>query len=356
LSRFQFFYQNFPKQSLINFKAVFSALYIRYLKYIIFLAVHFILYVIPIISYAAQIELAWDASVGPVTGYKIYYGTNSGIYDFSINVGNFTSCTISGLQESTIYYFAVTAYNDIAESDYSEEISHNTPISAQTSEPMIYASDISETYNLWVSTSPDRSNPSLLDYQRCSGDIYVFAGPDDDVRRVTFYLDGVVHQVENSPPYDFRGTAGRGRANFFDTTRLVDGNHEISAVIESVDGIIEQVTAAFTVDNEGEYDLWLSTSPDRSNPRLLDNQRCSGDIYVFAGPDDDVRRVTFYLDGVMHQVETLPPYDFRGTAGRGRANFFDTARLVDGNHEISAVIESVDGITKQVTAAFTVSN
>ena len=41
----------------------------------------------------------------------MHYGTISGVYAYNVNVGNNTSCTISGLEEGTTYYFAATAYN-----------------------------------------------------------------------------------------------------------------------------------------------------------------------------------------------------------------------------------------------------
>jgi hypothetical protein len=72
--------------------------------------------------------LGWDPSESSVIGYKMYYGKTEGDYDYSVDVGNFTSCTISGLEEGATYYFAVTAYNDIGESDYSNEISYTVPL------------------------------------------------------------------------------------------------------------------------------------------------------------------------------------------------------------------------------------
>src|SRR4030095_12773574 len=55
-------------------------------------------------------------------GYKLYYGTSSRSYGTSVNVGNQTSYTVTGLGTGT-YYFAVTAYNaTTAESGYSNEI------------------------------------------------------------------------------------------------------------------------------------------------------------------------------------------------------------------------------------------
>ena len=58
-------------------------------------------------------------------GYKVHYGTSSrnyGNYQYTADVNNNTSCTISGLEEGKTYYIAVTAYNSIFESDYSKEL------------------------------------------------------------------------------------------------------------------------------------------------------------------------------------------------------------------------------------------
>jgi hypothetical protein len=78
----------------------------------------------------AQASLAWDPSPdSTVTGYKLHYGTESGSYTESVDVGNTTSYTLDGLQPNTDYYFAATAYDDQgAESDYSNEISYAPPI------------------------------------------------------------------------------------------------------------------------------------------------------------------------------------------------------------------------------------
>jgi fibronectin type 3 domain-containing protein len=77
------------------------------------------------VAYSAQVELAWDGSTeSDLGGYKVYYGTVSRDYDVSLNVGNWTSCTISSLEHGETYYFAVTAYNtEGSESGYSNEVS-----------------------------------------------------------------------------------------------------------------------------------------------------------------------------------------------------------------------------------------
>src|SRR5438445_108665 len=79
----------------------------------------------PALSSAAQVTLAWDPNTEPdLAGYKVYYGTSSGSYQFSVDVGNLTSYTLSGLLDGRIYYFAATAYNSsLDESGFSNEAS-----------------------------------------------------------------------------------------------------------------------------------------------------------------------------------------------------------------------------------------
>jgi ABC-type oligopeptide transport system substrate-binding subunit len=78
--------------------------------------------------------LAWNApatntdgtALTDLAGYKIYYGTSSGHYTQSVNVGNTTSFTINNLASGHTYYFAVTAYDSAGlESGYSAEASKN---------------------------------------------------------------------------------------------------------------------------------------------------------------------------------------------------------------------------------------
>ena len=75
---------------------------------------------------AAQVSLAWEKSTGTnVAGYKMNYGNYSGSYQYTVNVGNSTSCTISGLELGKTYYYAVTAYDtQNNESDFSNEVAH----------------------------------------------------------------------------------------------------------------------------------------------------------------------------------------------------------------------------------------
>ncbi len=82
----------------------------------------------PIIVQAAEVGLAWDANAeSDLAGYKIYYGTSSGNYSHSIDVGDTTAYTLTDLDEGVTYYLAATAYDtDDNESDFSKELVHTT--------------------------------------------------------------------------------------------------------------------------------------------------------------------------------------------------------------------------------------
>jgi len=83
---------------------------------------------------AAAVTLAWDANAETtVAGYKVGYGTASGSYASTVDVGNWTSVNISGLETGRTYYFACKAYDSAGkESAYSGEISYTPPAAACT--------------------------------------------------------------------------------------------------------------------------------------------------------------------------------------------------------------------------------
>ncbi len=78
---------------------------------------------------AAEITLAWDPNTEPdLSGYKVYSGTASRNYSGTVDVGNWTSCVMGGLEPGRTYYFAAKAYNAAgSESDYSAEVVYSVP-------------------------------------------------------------------------------------------------------------------------------------------------------------------------------------------------------------------------------------
>ena len=79
----------------------------------------------------ATVTLAWDAPTtnvdgSPLTdlgGYKVYYGTTSGVYATVLAVGSVTTATVTNLQPGMTYFFAVTCYDIYGnESAFSQEL------------------------------------------------------------------------------------------------------------------------------------------------------------------------------------------------------------------------------------------
>lgn len=70
---------------------------------------------------AGTISLRWDPAPG-ASGYRIHYGTQSGQYDRTLDVGLATEAVVSELADCTTHYLAVTAYNAHGESAFSNEI------------------------------------------------------------------------------------------------------------------------------------------------------------------------------------------------------------------------------------------
>jgi len=81
---------------------------------------------------AGSVTLGWNASSDPtVTGYYLYYGSQSTTYTNRLSAGNATSKTVSNLVNGLTYYFVVTAYTSTGlESDPSNEVSYSVPLPA----------------------------------------------------------------------------------------------------------------------------------------------------------------------------------------------------------------------------------
>lgn len=86
-------------------------------------------------AFAASITLAWypNPPEDEVAGYVVYYGKTSGRYTGSVDVGNMTTCTLTGLTPGVPYFIALTAYDVFDnESDFSAEVSGmGTPVPPQ---------------------------------------------------------------------------------------------------------------------------------------------------------------------------------------------------------------------------------
>jgi hypothetical protein len=70
---------------------------------------------VPAVANASTMALAWNANPeSNLAGYILVYGTSSGNYSTSIDVGNNISYSVGALTAGTRYYFAVRAYTTTA--------------------------------------------------------------------------------------------------------------------------------------------------------------------------------------------------------------------------------------------------
>jgi chitinase len=88
------------------------------------------LFLLPSLCAASSLLVSWKASSdSDLAGYKVYYGTQSGMYGSVVAVQNTNSYKISNVQSGSTYYVAVTAYDNSGnESSRSTEISAYIPV------------------------------------------------------------------------------------------------------------------------------------------------------------------------------------------------------------------------------------
>jgi hypothetical protein len=84
---------------------------------------------------AESVTLQWNpTSSSNIAGYRLYYGTRSGVYSQHLDVGNETTTSVSNLSVGQTYFFSVTAYNATAESARSNEVSYTVRASTATAQ------------------------------------------------------------------------------------------------------------------------------------------------------------------------------------------------------------------------------
>src|SRR2546425_3204782 len=197
----------------------------------------------PALSSAAQVTLAWDPNTEPdLAGYKLYYGTSSGSYQFSVDVGNLTSYTLSGLLEGRIYYFAATAYNSsLDESGFSNEASKA----------------IADVAPPTVSITAPAAGATVL------GTMTVSASASDNVgvAGVQFKMDGVNLGAEVTlAPYSVS----------WNTTLATSGTHSLTAVARDAAGnTATSAAVSMTVDNTPPLISTVSSSSIASSGALI---------------------------------------------------------------------------------------
>ena len=83
-----------------------------------------LLFLVPSIIFANQVQLQWDPNIKHVDGYKMFMRTDDSNYNYSSPVwtGTDITCIIYELKENVKYFFIVRAYLKENESTNSNEV------------------------------------------------------------------------------------------------------------------------------------------------------------------------------------------------------------------------------------------
>ncbi|UFS69120.1 Ig-like domain-containing protein [Geomonas sp. RF6] len=272
----------------------------------------------PSASFAASVVLDWDPSTdADLAGYKVYYQANSSALPFGgsgadegsapLDVKNVTSTTISGLDPSNSYYFAVTAYNSVGtESVYSNII------------------EIKEA----VAPSITVTAPSTT----AIGTVTIGANASDNagVTAVRFFVNGEMAAEKSSAPYSFE----------WNTASLTPGSYSISAKAYDAAG------------NEGTSDVVVVTvAGDTVKPAVsvvAPTAPLSGMVALSASATDNtaVAAIELQLDGAVILTGNQSPVSYT----------LDSSAVANGSHQLCAKAYDVAGNAGDACVSLFVNN
>ncbi|ADI84783.1 Ig-like domain-containing protein [Geobacter sulfurreducens] len=266
-------------------------------------------------SQARDVTLQWDANTETtVAGYKVYYNADSAGPPFSGTgtVGKVTSTTLTGLDPSKTYYFAVTAYDATGtESTYSNIVS-----AAEATAPT-------------VSITSPASGSSI------SGTTSVAISATDNVgvTSVELYVDGVLKGTDTSSPYSVS----------LNTTQLSAGTHTLQAKAYDAAGNVGQSTAfSVTVVND-------TTAPTASITSPTSSSTVSGTVTVNVSATDamGVSKVELYVNGTLYATYGSAPYSIT----------WNTSSYANGTYTLQAkAYDAAGNVGQSSSVTVTVSN
>jgi predicted phage tail protein len=252
-------------------------------------------------SHAASVTLAWDQNPEPdIAGYRVLYGTSSGVYAQALDVGNTTTAVVPNLTAGTTYYFAVRAYNTAAiDGAASAEISFTLPSPNTPPTVALTGPTNGSTY----------MSPAGITLSATASD------SDGTVARVEFYQGTTKLGEDSASPYAFTWNG------------VAPGTYSLVArAIDNAGAQTNSATVTVTVNAPNQSPTVAISSP--ANDSLFTSPANIAINATAADADGSVARVEFYRDTTKLGEDTSSPYTFTWNAAPAGA-YALTVRAID---------------------------
>jgi len=279
--------------------------------------------------FASTVALQWDASADAgLAGYKVYYQSDSPIQPFTgtgaaqgaspVSIQNQTSATISGLDPSRSYYFAVTAHDTSGvESNYSN---------------IVHVPEL---------VPPVTSITFPVNNTTVSGTISLTASSTDNVgvTKVEFYVNGALQATDTAVPYVYS----------WNTSSLAAGPYTLMAKAYDAAGNIGQSSNVVVTVVKDTIAPVVSLSAPGNNSTV------SGNVAITVSAHDNigVSSIEYFLNGILLSASNVAPYTFNwNTTSVANGSYILTGRAYDnaGNMgQSSNVSVTVNNVNRDIT-------
>lgn len=225
-----------------------------------------------------KVKLTWNTvSVNDIDGYKVYYGTESRVYDISEDVKNLNSYTTQDLTEGQTYYFAVTAYDTASnESQFSAE-QHILIENLDITPPTIYAVEIRDanTVNMVFSEEVERTSAENISNYTIQSGIQIQSVTLNETSRIAV-IKTSAHQA--GIKYDIFVSNVTDKA---ETPNAIAANSSSSYVYNPDDHTAPEITSVTVIDG-AHINVKFSEELDRVSAEVKGNYSINRDVQVLS--------------------------------------------------------------------------
>jgi len=328
--------------------------------------------------FALSVTLNWDADAGPnIVGYRVYYGTESGVYTQAADVGNTTSASIANIEPGNTYYFVVTASNASGLASHpSSEVSFETgPLAVNDTVLLVSASSV--VIDVLANDKSPGGTPQIAQITQpkygsaaINGDNTItytaganFPGTDSftytlsdgnggsSTATVTVSDKGTFNGLISNASPDM-ANMGRLRIQFTHTGEFT-GKMTLGALTEPVSGLFTSAGAATNVRIDGEPAAALTLNLDPGTCQITGSMAAeSGAPSTIAASLDAFSTGTVSPEAGSYTL-LLPPNPGPAAAGNPPAGTGFCKMLVTADGLASVTGRLADGTVLNTAAAIT---